>query len=442
MSKMFVLDTNVLLADPDALFAFEEHHITIPITVIEELDTFKSSSGELGRNARKVSRTLERLIGDLDPTWGIPLGDGRGSLWIETANVAYKYVNLASTPDNYILGTTQKINEDFRRKSGSLVFAEVILVSKDTNLRVKAKALGIKANDYQRLKQEAGAIGKIREVHIATDAAFERLAFSEYVDVASIHEESEAKRNSPAINDALICMAPNGLRSVLARVRGKGLYQIANKIKPCGIKPRNAEQRFFVDMLIDPAIDLVVCNGVAGTGKTLISVASGIAAVEGGQYHSLMITKAIMPVGKDIGYLKGDKEEKIIEWLAPFYDNLDYISFNKEQGWLDRMFKDGKIEIDALTYIRGRSLMHKFVIIDEVQNLTAIQVKTIITRIADGSKLVLLGDLQQIDNPYVDARDNGLAYAMGRMVGLDNVAVLSMAKSERGRLASQAILRL
>lgn len=430
--KMFVLDTNVLLTDPEALFKFGEHSITLPITVIEELDGKKGESGDLGFNAREVSRTLDRLTEFGDPDKGVSLGAEKGWLYIEARDTEFHYKVLKDHPDNYILGTAQDLATTDPN-------TEVVLVTKDVNLRLKARSVGLKAEDYLHLKQDTSGIGDIGEMNIATDDAYKRLSQGQRITPSDIYN----LQGDLGLNTCFVAISPDGRSSVLARVQPQGIAMISTKMRPCGIKPRNAEQRFLIDVLVDSDIDLVICNGVAGTGKTLLSVACGIESIEHlGKQHSVMITKAIMPVGKDIGYLKGDKEEKIAEWLAPFYDNLEFIEQLKGKDFMNRMDREDKIEVDALTYIRGRSLMNRFVIVDEVQNLKPIEVKTIITRIANGSKLVLLGDLQQIDNPYLDARDNGLAYAMSRMCGLPNVAVLNLVKSERGRLASQAIERL
>jgi len=432
-AKLFVLDTNVMLSDPEALFSFAEHSIVLPITVLEELDEFKTSKNELGYNAREVSRRLDILIGDKNPAMGVPLGEGLGLLYISSGNVEYSYTALKDSADNYIIGTAQMASYFI----GAPV-AEVILVSKDINCRLKAKSVGVKAQDYLKQKSDATDVGLTKTITCLYDSVFNDLANGVKIPAeGNCFEDIKLEEN-----DNLICMSPDRSKSILGRYCDKGIGRVGKGVKACGIKPHSAEQTFFMDALMDSKLDLVICNGVAGTGKTLLSLACGIESVDRGLYHSLLVMKAIMPVGKDIGYLKGDKEEKITEWLMPYFDNLDAIAQYKGKRVIDRMFEEGLIEIDALTYVRGRSLMSKFVIIDEVQNLTAAQVKTIVTRIADGSKLVLLGDTQQIDNPYLDASDCGLTYAMSRMTGLSNVAIMQLVRSERGRLASQAVARL
>lgn len=437
--KLFVLDTNVLLHDPESLFAFGEHSIVLPITVLEELDAFKTAKGELGKNARKVIRTLDRLLDGSGPIGvsraafgmsveGVSLGEGLGELYLAAENSSFRYAMLPSTSDNYILGTAHQLT-----LSHTSAISYVVLVTKDIGLRIKAKSLGLLTQDYFRLKSDTTGIGGINEVTALQHEDFIALSKGMRVSINKVDKEIISE------NHFCIVFDTDGKGSLLARTVDGHLCRVEATGRPSGIKPRNAEQRFLVDALMNPEIDAVVCNGVAGTGKTLLSLACGIQSMSDGLQHSMLITKAIMPVGNDIGYLKGTKEEKVKEWLKPYYDNLEYISMVSKRDAINNMLESGKIEIDALTYIRGRSLMHRFVIVDECQNLLPGQIKTIVTRIAAGSKLVLLGDIQQIDNPYLDLKDNGLAYAMARLNGLRNIAVLNLVKSERGRLATQGI---
>jgi PhoH-like ATPase len=436
IAKQYILDTNVLLADPQAIYNFAEHEVVIPIVVLEELDKFKSAKGELGYNARQVTRELVKLVGDSKCATKLKLNDAGGTLTIESQDSSFSFAMLDDKPDNYILGVA------IERAGKGYGHADVILVTKDINLFVKAKALGIEAQDYKTKQIEVGDAGKILEVHTSTDQGFLNLRTgADHVPTSEIYQ------SVPEDCTRFVVHSPDGSSSLLAKTvtthAGVWLEQINSNIKPCGIKPRNAEQRFLVDALTDPNIDCVVCNGVAGTGKTLLSLACGIEAIGSSSYRSVLITKAITPVGNDIGFLPGSKDEKLQEWVKPYYDNAEYIGMcSRNRFEIDRMFEIGRIEVEALTYMRGRSLMGRYIIVDECQNLTPGQIKTIATRVANDSKLVLLGDLQQIDNPYLSMRDNGLAYAMLKYCGLDNVAILLCEQSERGEFATQSVALL
>ena len=433
--KIFVLDTNVLLHDPEAIFSFEENDVFIPIVVLEELDKFKREQTDIGQNARLVMKSIDGLRKKGSLKTGVSLGDGLGCLAVISENIEFEFVGLAKSVDNYILGVTRRLAEIMGRP--------VILVTKDVNLRLKADAFGITAEDY-RGKMETRPLALIEELETPDeiiDKIYERgsIPLSE-AELGAFYYELLA-------TDAESFILKGGKKkSVLVRCAGTGalkkLSQIKDPKRVAGIKPKNSEQRFLADMLLDQEIDMVACAGVAGSGKTLLSIACGLEMALKGTFDRVLITKAIQPVGADIGYVKGDKKEKMAEWLKPFYDNLELIAKVSGEQTLGTPEDNELIEVDALTYIRGRSLMSRFVIIDEVQNLPPRMLKTIVSRLSDTSKLVLLGDLQQIDNPYLDSKNNGLAYVMTRMRGCPGVGVLSMAKSERGRLARLAIDRL
>lgn len=425
MPKVFVLDTNVLLYDPQSLFAFDEHDIILPGVVLEELDKFKRERDEVGANARESLRIIDRLRQDGSLQEGVSLGPDRGRLQVLMKNVEFRFVGLEKSNDNIILGAVWNLAETLAGK------AQVVLVTMDLGLRVKADALGLNVQAY-RGKERLAAADVLAGVT-------RRLDGEDVVD--GIYAGDRIGQPLPALDDMLegdCAIVEAGKKSALVRVQN-GQCRRVNPGKAAGITGRNAEQRFLLDMLLDEKVRLVVINGVAGSGKTLLSVAAGVEQVVGGRYDKVLITKAIQAVGQDIGFVKGDKVEKMMEWVKPFTDNLEMVSKGGKYG---DMLLDDICEIDALTYIRGRSLMNRFVIVDEVQNLHPNIIKTIVSRISDSAKLVLLGDVQQIDNPYLDSRRNGLTYVMQRLRNLPGVGMLSMVQSERGYLAQLAVERL
>jgi len=425
MKTTYVLDTNVLLFDPRSLFAFDEHDVVLPITVLEELDKFKSEPSEIGANARECSRLIEALRTNGRLSEGVSLGEEMGVLRVFAENVEFSFVGLKNGNDNLIVGVAHRLQE-----TGT----PVILVTKDTNLRLKADVFGVVAQDYKGKGEVDTEVGKVQEVEVsATD--IDALYDVHLVDAPHMIVDGTCA----------VLRGPTG-QGALVRRKGQHIHLVNDKVRPGGVKPRNSEQRLFVDALLDLSVDMVICAGVAGCGKTLLSMACGVHLIDAGKYDKILITKAIQPVGSDIGYVKGTKAEKMAEWVKPFFDNLDFIVKAKGsrrapddeiQDWTE-----GVLEVEAITYIRGRSLMNKFIIVDEVQNLSPKIVKTLVSRVADSSKLVLLGDLGQIDSPYLGRRSNGLAYAMNHLGNLSNVAILNMVKSERGRLATLAVNKL
>lgn len=420
MRKTFVLDTNVLLHDDEALLAFEEHDVCLPITVLEELDGIKKGPGELARNARKVSSFVDRLRNGRSLAEGVPLGEGLGTLRILAENVTFNFAGLKNNNDNYILGVTLRLSDQV---------GDVILVTKDINLRIKADVLGIKAQDYMNSRVLA-VTGDVKELFIDR----------EVIDQFYMQSDFACRYEGFKENDCVIARAHDDSATAMLRFQRGALRLVKPKREVQGIIPRNAEQRFLAELLTDPELDLVIVNGVAGSGKTLLSLAAGLEWIENKKKgRRILITKVIEAVGNDIGFLPGTKQEKMIEWVRPFLDNLELLM---DEDYVEQYIEKGRIEIDALTYMRGRSLMNRFVIIDETQNLPPKTLKTLVSRVADGSKLVILGDLQQIDNPYLDAKNCGLAHVMEKMTGLPNVGVLSMSKGERGRLARLAVERL
>lgn len=427
MKKLFVLDTNVLIYDPRAIFNFADNDVAIPITVLEELDNLKTSKDDTGFNAREASRQIElfRETGDFsDLSSGVEIPGG-GRLYIITENIEFNFKYLKDSADNYILGITRRLADEL---------AKVVLITKDVNLRIKADAFGIAAEDYWNDSIiNADKIGLVKTIQTDVETLNCIHSMLKIQQNEIPHESTE--------NESCIIKTCSGGQSAMVRFNSGIGYKIQGDQTAYGIKPKNSEQHFLLDALMDRSIDLVICAGVAGAGKTLLSLAAGLESVSVCKHDFVLITKAIQAVGQDIGFLPGTKEEKINEWIAPYYDNLELL-MHKKSGKALQQILDNEIEVEAITYMRGRSLMRRFVIVDECQNLTKSQIKTIISRVHDSSKLVLLGDLQQIDNPYLTLRDNGLSYAMSKLSDTKGVVVLNMLKGERGRLARLAIEKL
>lgn len=440
--KTYVLDTNVLLHDPEAIFAFEDNNVVIPITVLEELDNFKGKPGELGRNSRHVARLIDhyRDVGDLHGD-GVKIGRGKGTLSIFAQNSEFRHAGLTKSNDNYIIGAARLIAEGAVHEvldpdAVDLKTVGVTLVTKDVNMRIKADSLGIRAEDYHNDQIESVDVGQIVERQVSAD------------EITMIHRRGElhmAGGSGCEEENQCVILSGNANSTALARCKNDS-YKLVNPKKQIfdKITPRNAEQRFLTDMLYDPDIDLIVVNGVAGSGKTLLSLGAGLDMVRWNNYKfdRVTITKVVRDFGEGIGFLPGTKEEKMEEWVAPFRDNLEFLMLNGKSADIQSITDNDMIEVDALNYIRGRSLMNRFVIIDECQNLMPSQMKTIVSRLHKSSKLILLGDVQQIDNPYLSMTNNGLVHTMSRMQGLPNVACLRMVKTERSELAEAAIRRL
>ncbi len=434
MKKTYVLDTNVLLHDPQALFKFEDNDVVVPITVIEEIDRFKKDQSETGRNARHISRILDGMRQKNPLTLGVPLLTG-STLKVEI----YKEEYIKRLPpelqvdrgDNRILAVAMQLKEQSA--------CPVLFVTKDTNLRIKSDALGLPTEDYESDKVSIDDLYSgtaLLEVDKDTVDAF----FSEgVVDIDGDFLPNQC---------LTLVDAANPSHTALGRYN-KALNQLTPLIRSpregvWGIHPRNREQQFALDLLLNDDIQLVTLVGKAGTGKTLLAIAAGLHKVADESVHSrLLVSRPVFPLGKDLGFLPGDIEEKLSPWMQPIFDNVELLLGNvDERGKRKRGYKElvdlGFLEIEALTYIRGRSIPRQYMIVDEAQNLTPHEIKTIITRAGEGTKIVLTGDPYQIDNPYVDASSNGLTYVVEKFKAEEISGHVTLSKGERSALAELA----
>ena len=455
--KTFVLDTNVLLHSASSVECFRENDVVIPMAVIEELDKFKKNSDELGRNARRVIRYLDRLREEFpgcagDPEQGLPMNrinpEASGRIFVLSAGAvdddsvneadrAFDNDLLLDSPDNRILRVAC-----FLRNRGR----QVVFISKDINLRLKADALGLKVMDFERqkvknfdrytgfrdLEASPEVIAAAYEKRELPASAAEGLLTNEFVRFTSTADER---------------------KRVLLRKRNNGILTVPpHRVeKVWNLVPRNKEQRMALDLLLDPEVKLVTLMGGAGTGKTLLALAAALqqTLVEP-VYERVLVSRPIIPLGNDIGFLPGSKESKLASWMQPIFDNLDFLLGGEEERKpksssrysVEGLMNSHKLDLEALTYIRGRSIPRQFIIIDEAQNLTPHEVKTIISRCGSDSKMVLTGDPAQIDNPYLDASGNGLSYTVDRLKGAGVFGHVTLRKSERSDLAALAADKL
>lgn len=425
MMKTFVIDTNVLLHDPEAFMKFERNEVLVPVTVLEELDKMKRLPGELGRNARHVFRTLDSLhsLGEGDLHKGISLPNGsivRIELELKPDD---NYAYSLSINDNKIILTAYALQKSGKR---------VVFVSKDFAARIKAEAIGIEAEDYENLKFAYDSIYHgVRKVEVEKHE----------IDLFYKDGWMEDKNLNPKPNEYFIMTSPENSSAVGKHDPQKGQLEPLIKTGPIwGIKPRNVEQRCAIDLLLRDDIKLVSLIGQAGTGKTLLALACGLRKVfDENLYTRILVSRPIVPLGRDIGYLPGTKDEKLLSWMQPIYDNLEILcqSVGHDSKETINWVKD-RVEMEAVTYIRGRSLPKMFIIIDEAQNLTPHEIKTIVSRAGEGTKVVLTGDPTQIDNPYLDKDSNGLTYLVGRFSDQRIYGNMFFEKTERSELAALA----
>ena len=432
MRKTFVIDTSVLVHDPNSFKSFFGNDVVIPINVLDELDKLKNFPNEAGKNARVCIRTLDTLCKKGAIHKGIKI-ENNILLKIDTTKTPDRF-GTSTYVDNKILSCAYSIREKNNKKK---IPTATVLVSKDINLRIRARAFDIQAEDYEK----------------------DRLPVSDLYCGMQTLESLELGSNLSAKGhldcgcyDELQSLMPNECVSFVDADSKSGLalgrrvgdkVQLIRSRRPWGLETRNKEQAFAVDMLCDPKIPLVTLIGKAGTGKSIVALAAALEMVgEKKEYHKLIVYRPIQPVGKDIGYLPGSMEEKLSPWMQPIYDNLEVL-FTSRSGanWqksLDYMLDRNMIEMEAITYIRGRSIPNAFILIDEAQNLSKEEVKTILTRAGTGTKIVLTGDIEQIDNSYLDATNNGLSYVVEKFKPFDLAGHITFSKGERSILASKA----
>ena len=433
--KLFVLDTNVILHDSSCIYQFQENDIIIPITVLEELDQFKKGNETLNYHARDFLRSLDALSGDKLFTNGVPIGVGLGRIIVKLEQKVHSDLGFnfsTNQPDHRILNTAYHVARENLR-------TEVILVSKDVNLRMKAKSIGLMAQDY--ITDHVKDVSALYRGHRVMENTGEDLIDQMYKLPFEI-DASQLQLDQPLIaNECLILR--DGKKSAL------GTFDpITQKIKRVdkfavyGIMPRNAEQTFALNILLNTDIRLVSLSGKAGTGKTLLALAAALERKK--FYRQIYLARPVIPLSnKDIGFLPGDIKSKLEPYMQPLYDNLGVIknqfikSDSKHKG-VDELLDEEKLVITPLSYIRGRSLVRVYFIVDEAQNLTPHEVKTIITRAGEGTKMIFTGDIFQIDHPYLDSQSNGLSYLIEKMHGQNIYAHINLEKGERSELAELA----
>lgn len=454
--KHFVLDTNVLLHNPNSLYMFDDNIVVIPFTVLGELDKFKKNNDDTGRSAREVIRQLDKLRSKGTLSRGVQWNGHGGMVKVEFADLSNCEKRpdwfVEDTPDNRIIGVAWSLMQAGQR---------TVMITKDINVRLKSDALGITTEDFEAGKVDIDQLyGGYKTVDVPSEVIdqlyeekqLETEAIREYLKIpyedGSVGEDEVFANEFVQLRDQFD-ESHTGLARRLADT--EHLIPVQGPRRPVyGIMARNVQQTMALDLLLDDEIKLVTLLGMAGSGKTLLALAAGLAKVFGEQrYDKLLVARPIMPMGRDIGFLPGDKDEKLSAWMQPIFDNLTYLMSTRgadaqhadskpvEQR-VNQMMDTGQLVLEPLTYIRGRSIPHQFLIVDEAQNLTPHEVKTIVSRVGEGTKIVLTGDIAQIDNPYLDASSNGLAYMIERLKGQAVSGHITLARSERSALASIA----
>jgi PhoH-like ATPase len=440
--KIYVLDTSVYLTNADSIFAFKNNNIIVPFKVLEEIDKHKKRQDAVGAQARRIIRILDELRERGSLQKGVRICKGAGIL-TATGTEGLHTSGLPADldlgiPDHIIIATALRVKQDNPTH-------KVILVSRDINMRVIADAVGLQAEDFFNHQ----VVGNSEEIFTGTQ---EVLVDDQIVDKFYAKEEVYLEEETVAYSNQYIMLVSNAneKKTALGRFINSTtpLQQLASsKSGIWGIKPRNKEQAFLLDMLMDPSIQIVSAIGKAGSGKTLCAIAAGLQQTlenERGRdslYSRLIVSRPVQPLGKDIGFLPGTMEDKMSPWLMPIQDNLQFLMGN-DKVTLDMYLERGTIEIEAITYIRGRSISNAYIIIDEAQNLTIHELKTIITRVGEGTKIILTGDVEQIDNVYIDATTNGLTHAVEKFKNFELAGHITLTKGERSQVATFAAKHL
>ena len=433
--KIFIIDTNVLLHDYKCIYNFEENDVVLPIVVLEELDKFKRGNDIINFHAREFTRELDKLSGDMLLTANIPLGENLGNLHIETGRDFSEKVSQSfpeRTADHRILAIADYVSTQNNDKA-------VVLITKDINLRMKAKSLGIIAQDYENDK-----VADIDDLYkgITVMDGVDQGLISKLYEVPDGVSSNEFKLQNDLKGHQFYIMKNNGSSALSHYNPATKMLTRVVKQTTYGIDPRNAEQTFAIEALSNPDIQLVSLTGKAGTGKTLLALAAALQQHK--RYKQIFLARPIVPLAnRDLGFLPGDVKEKMDPYMQPLYDNLTVIKHkfshqSPEFLRINDMMKEEKLVITPLAYIRGRSLSSIFFIVDEAQNLTPHEIKTIITRAGEGTKMVFTGDIEQIDSPYLDIASNGLSYLSDKMKNQDIFAHVNLVKGERSFLAELA----
>lgn len=461
--KLFVLDTNVLMHDPTSLFRFAEHDIFLPMVVLEELDRGKKGMSEVARNVRQVSRFIDELMCEYDQEAidaGLPLPATTSNGFVEDDDCGHLFFQTHLQPaalpeslpgnvaDNNILGTVLALKEMAKER-------QVILVSKDINLRIKAAVVGIPAEDYQN-DQVLDDVQLLYSGRTKLDSTFWD---THSKDVESWQESGRTfyRVTGPDVtewyvNQCLFMDDEQGFEAIVRSVKrengeSEATIELVNDYRSArhsvwGITARNREQNFALNLLMDPEVDFVSLLGTAGTGKTLLALAAGLAQVlDSNQYREIIMTRVTVPVGEDIGFLPGTEEEKMTPWMGALMDNLEVLTQTEGGEWGRAATDDllrSRIRIHSLNFMRGRTFLNKYIILDEAQNLTAKQMKTLITRAGPGTKIVCLGNVAQIDTPYLTETSSGLTYAVDRFKNWPHSGHITLKRGERSRLADYA----
>jgi len=430
MKKTYVLDTNVFLTNAGSIFEYQNNDIIVPIKVLDEIDKHKKRQDGVGLQARTTIRILDELRSKGNLHKGVRIAKGKGILSVRGYNIADLPVGCdVESADNEIVTTALTEMTKTKRK--------VILVTRDINMRVKCDSLGIMTEDYStdRVISDQKELYTGFVTHLVDDQVIDRFYAGDEIYI----EEGEA--NLFANQFVMLVSNCNEKKTALARFTDhntKLSKMIDYKDGIWGLRPRNKEQMFALNLLNNPEIPIITLVGQAGTGKTLIALASGLEQVlETSQYKKLVVSRPVQPLGKDIGYLPGTMEEKMSPWLMPIQDNLDFL-LNGKAKHMEHLFEDNTIQVEALTYIRGRSISNAFIIIDESQNLTTHELKTIITRVGENTKIILTGDIDQIDSIYLDATSNGLSYAVEKFKDHSIAGHVTLTKGERSKVATLA----
>ena len=442
--KYFVLDTSVLLHNPNALFSFADNEVVIPFDVLEELDKFKKDTNDVGRNARMVIRHLDQLRERGHLAQGVQWNSHNGCIRVAMEQTPVSGLN-GSVPDNRIIAVAYHLKEHGQ---------PVTFVSKDINARIKSDALGIHTADFESQKVDYETLySGYRELQVP-GAVIDRLYAEKKIPV---QDPVLATLNPPLFSNEFVLFrnALDERQTGLARYVSslQAVLPLMRAKKACfGILSRNVQQTMAMDLLLDDEVQMVTLMGTAGTGKTLLALAAGMTKCFNEQrYERLLVARPIMPLGRDIGFLPGSKDEKMAAWMQPIFDNLEFLLQDRRihsaesanvEGKLKSLVESGKVVLEALTYIRGRSIPHQFMIVDEAQNLTPHEIKTIVSRVGEGTKIILTGDAEQIDNPYLDANSNGLSFTIEKLKHSDLVGHVTLERPERSSLASLIVKEL